>query len=124
MTLSRVRMVLARNDEFPEGSAAHGYDLVVPLDASGKLDPAAWKNHTKDCVVRRFWANEDDQKGLLRHAGKSWFIDYDVSREGDEEPFFKLERHEVKVGEYLTVIEADGEPHTFKITSVEPFAKK
>ena len=53
MTLYRVRMVLARNDEFPEGSNAHGYDLVVPLDDAGKLDPVSWKNHTKDCIAHK-----------------------------------------------------------------------
>ena len=124
MTLYRVRMVLARNDEFPEGSNAHGYDLVVPLDEAGKLDPFSWRNHTKDCIVHRFWANADDRRGILRHSGKNWFIDYDTKTEGDEEPFFKLERHEVKIGEYLTVTEPDGDSHTFRVVTLEPYVKK
>lgn len=124
MTLYRVHMVLARNDEFPEGSSAHGYDFVVPLDQGKKLDPVAWKSHTKDCIVHRFWVREDDRRGRLRHAGSSWFIDYDEKIEGDEEPFFKLDRHEVKPGEYLSVTEPDGETRTFRIVSVEPYVKK
>ncbi|HMM13199.1 MAG TPA: hypothetical protein PKA57_01125 [Parvibaculum sp.] len=123
MTLYRVHMVLARNDEFPEGSSRHGYDFVVPLDEQGRLDPASWKSHAKDCVVRRFWVGEEDQRGRLRHAGTNWFIDYDETVVGDEEPFFKLDRHAVKTGEYLSVNERDGEAHTFRIVSVEPYVK-
>lgn len=124
MTLYRVHMVLARNDEFPEGSSAHGYDFVVPLDQTMKLDPAAWKNHAKDCVVHRFWQGEEDQRGRLRHTGSNWYIDYDEKTTGDEEPFFKLDRHEVKTGEYLSVTEQDGETLAFRIVSVAPYVKK
>ena len=113
-------MTLARNEEFPNGSPAHGYDLVVPLDADMKLDPDAWKVHAKECTVRRFWANEEEQKGFLRHIGRGWVIDYDMTtREGDE-PFFKLDRHEFKAGEYLSVMEQEGEMQTFRIVTVEP----
>lgn len=124
MTLYRVHMVLARNDEFPEGSSTHGYDFVVPLDRDRKLDPVVWKNHTKDCIVHRFWAGEDDRRGRLRHAGGAWFIDYDEKVVGDEEPFFKLDRHEVKTGEYLSVTEPDGETRAFRIVRVDPYVKK
>ncbi|WP_339832005.1 hypothetical protein [uncultured Parvibaculum sp.] len=120
MTLYRVHMTLARNEEYPNGSPAHGYDLVVPLDASMKLDPDAWKAHAKECVVRRFWQGEPDQKGQLRHIGRGWAIDYDLSTPEADEPFFKLDRHEFKSGEYLSVTEQDGEMQTFRIVTVEP----
>lgn len=120
MTLYHIHMTLARTEEFPNGSPAHGYDLVVPLDADMKLDPDAWKAHAKECTVRRFWANEEEQKGFLRHIGRGWVIDYDMTtREGDE-PFFKLDRHEFKAGEYLSVMEQEGEMQTFRIVTVEP----
>ena len=118
MTLYRVHMTLARNEEYPNGSPAHGYDIVVPLDASMKLDPDAWKAHAKECVVRRFWQGEPDQK--LRHIGRGWAIDYDLSTPEADEPFFKLDRHEFKSGEYLSVTEQDGEMQTFRIVTVEP----
>ncbi|MDO8838692.1 MAG: hypothetical protein Q8J92_00390 [Parvibaculum sp.] len=120
MTLYRVHMTLARNEDHPNGSPAHGYDLVVPLDASMKLDPVAWKEHAKECVVRRFWQGEPDEKGLLRHIGRGWAIDYDLSTPEADEPFFKLDRHEFKSGEYLSVAERDGEMQTFRIVTVEP----
>lgn len=123
MTLYRVHMSLARNDEFPEGSAAHGYDFVVPLDGDMKLDPEAWKSHSKDCVVRYFSEGEDDQRGLLRHIGRGWVIDYDAATPEGDEPFFKLDRHQIQTGEYLSVKEDDGETRTYRIVSVEPWLK-
>ncbi|MGB5092069.1 MAG: hypothetical protein WBN97_01995 [Parvibaculum sp.] len=122
MTLYRVHLTLARTQDHPQGSKTHGYDLVVPLDASGKLDPEAWKLHARDCTVRRFWEGEDDKRGLLRHIGRGWVIDYDKTTRSGDEPFFKLDRHEIKTGEYLSLLEEDGEMMTFHIASVTPFA--
>ncbi|MBX3506206.1 MAG: hypothetical protein KF895_12065 [Parvibaculum sp.] len=116
-------MTLARTEEHPNGSSAHGYDIVLPLDAAMKLDPDAWKAHAKECGVRRFWQGEPDQKGLLRHIGRGWVIDYDATTPEGDEPFFKLDRHEFKAGEYLSVREQDGEMQTFRIVTVEPLKK-
>ena len=57
MTLNAIRLELARGKEFPEGSQAHGYEFVAPLDASGHFDAAEWKQAHDKCVVRRFWAS-------------------------------------------------------------------
>jgi len=122
MTLYRVRMQAARSEEFPEGSPAHGYDFVVPLDKDMRLDPDVWKNHSKDCRVHRFWGDEPDQRGLLRHIGRGWVFDYDEEETDDNEPFFKLDRHEIRQGEYLSVTEQDGETRTFLIVHVKPFS--
>lgn len=120
MSLHHVRLTLARNENFPNGSLDHGYDLVVPLDKEGMLDAEGWKTHAKSCNVRRFWNGEEDRNGLLRHIGRGWLIDYDAStREGDE-PFFKLDRHPLRAGEYVTVTEEDGEQLTFRVATVEP----
>jgi len=121
MTLFRVHINAARSEEFPEGSNKHGYDFVVPLDGDMKLDPDAWKNHDKDCWVHRFWENEEDQRGLLRHGAKGWMFDYDEDDTDDDEPFFKLERHAVKEQEYLSITEQDGVTRTFVIVSIQPY---
>ena len=120
MTLHRVHLTLARNEEYPTGSPAHGYDLVVPLDAAGMLDAEAWKAHSKACTVRRFWQGEEDRKGLLRHIGRGWAIDYDASTREADEPFFKLDKHIFKTGEYVSVTEEDGEMLTFRINTIQP----
>ena len=41
----RIRLDLARSKEFPAGSAQHGYEFVVPLDAKGHIDTALWRAH-------------------------------------------------------------------------------
>lgn len=63
----RVRLNLARSKEFPEGSAAHGYEFVAPLDVHGYIDPKLWKEQRDHCRVRRFWNGEDEQIGWLVH---------------------------------------------------------
>ena len=63
----RILLHLARSKANPEGSSRHGYDLVAPLDASGHLDLAAWKEARARCRVRRFWEGEPDQTGHLIH---------------------------------------------------------
>lgn len=120
MTLHRVHLTLARNDEHPNGSPAHGYDLVLPLDAAGALDAEGWKANPKACTVRRFWQGEEDRVGLFRHIGRGWLIDYDASTRDADEPFFKLDKHVFKVGEYVSVTETDGEMLTFRVGTVEP----
>lgn len=122
MALYRVRLTLARNEAYPNGSPSHGYDLVVPLDKSMRLDADGWKADAKQCTVRRFWEGEPDQIGLLRHIGRGWAIDYDAKTREADEPFFKLDRHEFQNGEYISVTEQDGEMQTFRIVSIEPVA--
>ena len=53
-TLSKIRLLLAREPGHPAGDATHGYDIVAPLDRDGKLDASAWKDNREACKVRRF----------------------------------------------------------------------
>jgi hypothetical protein len=121
MTLNAIRLELARTKEFPEGSGAHGYDIVAPLDAQGGFDAEAWKASRAACRVRRFWGAEDDQHGLLIHRrDRRWAFSYVSGEDDDDEPLFKLEAHRLKVGEYVSVTEQDGETRPFRIVSVRP----
>lgn len=58
--LKRVKLQLARSKEFPSGSTRHGYDIVAPLDAQGRIDLELWRQHRDACRVRRFWDDEED----------------------------------------------------------------
>ena len=118
MTLFHARLELARSKEFPEGSARHGYEFTAPLDAGGHLDAEAWKTAKAQCTVRRFTAGKDDETGRLVHVGKGWHFDYVAKANDDDEPLFKLDRHLIKQGEYLSITEHDGVMRTFKIVSV------
>jgi hypothetical protein len=118
MKLSRIRLELARTKEHPNGLPTHGYDFVAPIDAKGHLDATAWKNSKAACKVRHFAPGKPDEHGLLLHVGKGWHFDYDQDGYEDDEPLFKLDRHEIREGEYLSITEHDGVLRTFKIVSV------
>ncbi|MFZ4534637.1 MAG: hypothetical protein ACOYOJ_22875 [Alsobacter sp.] len=121
----RIVLHLARSKANPEGSSRYGYDLVAPLDASGHLDVAAWKDARARCRVRRFWAGEPDQIGHLVHrpggrGGATWAFDYDPAAHDDDEAGYRLGDHVISPGEYVSLADEDGELHTFKVESVGP----
>ena len=117
MTLFNVRLELARSKEFPEGSSLHGYEVTAPLDAAGHLDAEVWRAKKSACTVRRFTRGEADEHGRLVHVGKGWHFDYDADDTDDDERVFKLDRHTIKQGEYLSITEHDGVMRTFKVVS-------
>ncbi len=119
--LTQVRMELARSKGYPDGSKAHGYELVAPLDASGHLDAAAWKTVRDRCRVRRFWAGESDDLGHLVHRpGGTWAFHYDIDGDEDDEAGFKLAQHTFNIGDYVSVRSDDGDLHTFRVVGTEP----
>lgn len=115
--LSFIRLELARTPEFPQGSPDHGYEFIAPLTPDSHIDAEAFKQVRDRCEVTRFWGG-DIQTGLLRHVGKGWRFDYDETDDSDDEPFFKLERHALTPGAYVSITEHDGVQRPFKVASV------
>ena len=77
MSLKRIRLELARTPDFPEGSPAHGYEFVAPLDTRGHLDSSEWPRAKGACTVRRFWNSQPDEHGALIHRRNgSWAFSY------------------------------------------------
>lgn len=122
MPLKLIRLELARDPEFPEGSRRHGYELVAPLDETDHLAPAEWHTYRERCLARRFWAGEEQMGLLVRRPGGAWGIDYDPTRHDDDEPGFRLDKHRFVPGEYVSFKESDGVMRTFRIASVEDLA--
>ena len=122
MTLSIIRLELARDPTHPSGSAGHGYEFVAPLDAEGHIDAEVWRKARGRCRVRRFWEGDPDEMGHLVHRrGGSWAFHYDVAGDpGEDEPGYKFDAHAFKQGEYVSLREADGALMTFQVTSVRP----
>ena len=116
--LKNVRLELARCDGFPEGSRAHGYEFTAPLAPDGALAADLWLKRKDKCVVTRFWSGEPDKMGKLRHVGHGWRFDYDEERSEDDEPFFKLDKHRLTPGAYVSITEDDGVQRPFKVVSV------
>lgn len=110
--LKRIVLFLARTREFPNGSSAHGYDFLAPLDNDQRLDPAAWRGLKNDCVARRFWGDGGEETGRLTHraggeGGATWTFDYDPEDMDDDDPGYRLGDHHFVEGEYVS-IEAPG----------------
>lgn len=123
MTLQKIRLELARDPEFPEGSSEHGYEFVAPLGADSHIDAEGWRAARKDCWVRRFWGHEGEEKGHLIHLRGSggWAFHYDVDgNPDDDEPGFKFDSHVFRQGEYVSIREHDGRLRTFKVVTVRP----
>ena len=124
VALRKVTLHAARSKEFPEGSIRHGYDFVAPLTEDGHIDLEAWKAHRGECFAHRFWAGEPAMQGLLVHragglGGSTWAFEWKSPRAGGEaEEGFRFGDHAFRVGEYVSVREAEGDLLTFRVVSV------
>jgi len=119
MTLMSIRLELGRTREMPQGDPSRGYEFVAPLNAQGHLDAEEWRREKKRCAVRSFQPGKADRQGMLRHVGRGWRFDYLPGQSEDDEPFFKLDRHVIAPGLYVTVKDDDVEL-PFKIVAVQP----
>jgi hypothetical protein len=119
MTVRTIRLELARNPDFPEGSNTRGYVFKAPLAEDGTLDHNAWGAVRQSCTVRRFWEGEDDEIGHLVHRrGNRWLFHYDGMDDDEDEPIFKFDRHHFVEGEYVSITEHDEVQRTFRVVSV------
>ena len=118
MSLMTIRLELGRTPDAPRGDASHGYEFVAPINRDGHLDALEWTAKKDKCGVRSFRPGHVERHGMLRHVGRGWRFDYLPGRE-DDEPFFKLDRHVIAPGLYVTISE-DGEEKPFKIVAVRP----
>jgi hypothetical protein len=118
--LRRVRLELARDHDFPDGSSARGYEFIAPLDRQGHIELAAWKGLRERCRVRRFWGHEREEVGHVLHKrGNVWAFHYDIHGDPNhDEAGFKFERHTFVPGEYVSLKEQDGAQRTFRVVSV------
>lgn len=120
MSLREIRLELARDPDFPNGSPERGYIIRAPLTPEGHIDQDVWRQHRQDCIVTRFWPGEDDEVGHLVHRrGGTWAFHYDVEGDPeDDEAGYRFDSHVFKEGEYVSIREHDGSLRTFKVVSV------
>ncbi|GAB4361738.1 MAG: hypothetical protein Kow0026_25080 [Oricola sp.] len=121
MPLYNVRLEMAREPGFPEGNRKRGYQLVLPLDAAGKIDANEWKANPKACTVERFWDGEFAALGYLeKHPKGQWVFDFDFDADDDDEAGFRFGDHTFNKGDYVSIAAHDGKMHTFTVVSVTP----
>ena len=122
--LRRVRLELARDHEFPNGSSERGYDFIAPLDRQGHIDLKAWRELRDRCRVRRFWAHEREEVGHVVHkVGKTWAFHYDIHGDpSHDEAGYRFDSHAFLPGEYVSIKEQDGVLRTFLVKAVVDLA--
>ncbi len=122
MSLSKIRLELARDHDFPDGSRDRGYEFTAPLAEDGRISQSGWKDLRGRCRVRRFWSGEIDEVGhLIRKPGGSWAFHYDLLGDPeDDEAGYRFGDHRFIPGEYVSIKEHDDVLRTFKVTMVQP----
>jgi len=119
MPLMKVRLELARDHDFPEGSRQHGYEFQAPLDPSGHIVVARWRTERAKCNVVRFWDGTLEHGHLIRKPGGSWAFHYDIlGDESDDETGYRFGDHTFRIGEYVSIKEHDDAMRTFRVVSV------
>jgi len=119
MTMMRICMELGRTESYPEGDPGQGYEFIVPLDEKGQIDVEDWRKVKAACTVRQFEAGFVIRRGLVRHVGQGWRFDYDHLSAHDDEPFFKLDRHVLAPGAYVSIQEPNGATRPYRVVSVQ-----
>lgn len=115
--LRNVHLMLARCTDYPDGSTRHGYNMQLPLDDTGRLDLAAWGSERPVALFRKFWGDEDDRWGELRHDGSGWWLVH--AEDETRETLLKADQHRFAPGEYVSIGQGDSVVRTFRIYAVE-----
>ncbi len=116
--LRKIRLNLARDKDHPDGTDRRGYEFAAPLDASGHIDAAAWKQLREHCRVRRFWDGDEEIGHLVHRPGGSWAFVYDIEGTDDPEAGYRFGTHAFVPGEYVSIRDEDGKLVTFKVVTV------
>ncbi len=118
--LRHVRLELARDQDFPNGSNRHGYEFIAPLDKQGHIDLEAWKALRDRSRVRRFWGSETEEVGHIVHKrGNVWAFHYDIHGDAaHDDAGYHFETHKFVPGEYVSLKEQDGTLRTFRVVAV------
>jgi hypothetical protein len=118
MSLKRIRLELARDPEFPEGSRERGYEFAAPLDECGRLVPAEWRRARSRCRVTRFRPGDAEYVGHLVWRGGVWVFAPDADDATAEAAHFKLGIRRFIPGEYVAFSEPNGIKRTFRVARV------
>ena len=118
LSLKTIRLELARTADFPEGSARRGYEFKAPLTADGHIDADAFAGLRVQCNCRRCGDGVPDIEGTMHHTRhRTWAFSY-APGDDDDEPFYRLEQHVFRPGDYVTIRERDGRALPFKVVKV------
>lgn len=113
MNWKSIRMELGSTGEFPGGSVSRAYLVRLPLDDHDLIDESALRLNPTRAIVRRHWATEPDQKGLVTGLDGRWSMRCD-----GEERLLQLQSGALRLGAHASVVEPNGDVLPFRIVSV------
>ncbi|MBU2168295.1 MAG: hypothetical protein KKF88_10700 [Alphaproteobacteria bacterium] len=119
-TLTHIRLELAREPGSPAGNPQDGWDIVAMLDADGKLDADGCRKEADRLHVRRFEDNQTVATGTLRQGpGGKWLLDL-APEDAPDATGFRFGEERFVAGEYVSLINADGDPHPYVVARTAP----
>lgn len=118
MPLKCIRLELARDPDFPEGSRERGYEFAAPLDERGRLQPGEWRANRVRCRVKRLRPGGAVEVGSLVWRDGVWAFDCSVDDDGTVRMGFKLSTHRFVPGEYIAFREGNGVQRIFRVARV------
>lgn len=110
----KIRLELARTAGFPSGSVSRGYLIQLPLDGEGRIDEAMLESKPYQATVRRYWSTEPDESGNVVPLQGGWALRCD---DGPDRMLL-LGGHPIRLGEQVSILDADGGVLPFTIASV------
>ncbi len=116
--VSRVRLERCPQVHCVNGDPATGYELTLPLDRDGEIDPLVLARDPTLCQVRRFQEDHPDLTGsLVRNADGAWVLRYGSDQEARYDRFADSSRF--RANNLIDVLEG-GQIWTYRIMSIRP----
>jgi hypothetical protein len=115
-----IRLVRARDHQYPEGDNKIAYIMIAPLDSESRIDAELYRKHREACrVVRRRPGQEDSLGHLVHGPGRGWRFHYDLATGAPDEAGNHFDDQRFEPDEYVSVREADG-LNIYRVVSVLP----
>lgn len=110
----KIRLELGRTNGFPSGSVSRGYLVQLPLDDEDRIDEAALALNPHRATVRRYWSTDPDESGFIVPVEGGWKMRCNAGRERA----LLLGGKPIRLGEQISVLEADGVVLPFRVAGI------
>ncbi len=120
--MPRITLSPAQGGGLPEGSPEHRYEFDLTLDHQGMAQPEAWVEESWPWRAQRLWPGEGALNGDVQYdEDYGWALRF-FGRAGDApdaplQAFFRTNTR-FRPGEIVSLTEADGREHPWRVVSV------
>ena len=109
----------------PEGSREHRYEITLTLGPDGLPSPGAWQADPDPWPARRLWPGEGLSEGDVQYdEDLGWALRF-FRRGGQASAAMDAPLHAVmqlrarlRPGENVTLVEADGQEHAWRVVGL------